>query len=104
MVLSSGEVVLGNYMKEAGIAIKGGQEVRLPDVPAMPTGAKYGCFETIHGAQTGEEFVSALEAGVKAHHGLALDAFLSRLVVDAEDPAFAGKLAQQVYSIAAKLA
>jgi putative DNA primase/helicase len=104
MVLSSGEVGLGNYMKEAGIALKGGQEVRLPDIPAVPNGANYGCFETIHGAETGAEFVSALEAGVKAHHGMALDAFLARLVVDAEDPAFAGNLAQQVHSIAAQLA
>jgi putative DNA primase/helicase len=104
MVLSSGEVGLGSYMAQANITQKGGQEVRLPDVPAVPSGSKYGCFETIHGADTGEQFVSALEAAVKAHHGTALDAFLSRLVVDAADPTFAGNLSKQVHLVAAKLA
>ena len=103
MVLSSGEVGLGTYMKQANITQKGGQEVRLPDVPAVPSGSKYGCFETIHGADTGEQFVSALEAAVKTHHGTALDAFLSRLVIDAADPAFVGNLSKQVHLVAAKL-
>jgi putative DNA primase/helicase len=104
MVLSSGEVSLGKYMEQAGIIQKGGQEVRLPNIPAVPTGAKYGCFETIHGADTGEQFVSALKAAVKEHHGTALDAFLSRLVVDAADPDFAGNLSKQVHLVAAQLA
>ena len=104
MVLSSGEVSLGSYMRQAGITQKGGQEVRLPDVPAVPQGSKYGCFETIHGADTGVQFASALEAAVKANHGTALDAFLSRLVIDAADPTFAGNLSKQVHLVAAKLA
>ena len=104
MVLSSGEVSLGSYMRQAGITQKGGQEVRLPDVPAVPSGSKYGCFETIHGADTGVQFASALEAAVKANHGTALDAFLSRLVIDTADPTFAGNLSKQVHLVAAKLA
>jgi putative DNA primase/helicase len=113
MVLSSGEVSLGSYMAQAGITQKGGQEVRLPDVPAVPQGSKYGCFETIHELETdrsasavelGARFASALEAAVKEHHGTALDAFLSRLVIDAADPTFAGNLSKQVHLIAAKLA
>jgi uncharacterized protein (DUF927 family) len=103
MVLSSGEVSLGNYMKTANITQKGGQEVRLPDVPAIPVNAEYGCFETIHEADTAELFLSTLEAAVKEHHGTALDAFLSRLVVDCQDPAFAGNLSKQVHQVAAKL-
>jgi putative DNA primase/helicase len=103
MVLSSGEVGLGTYMAQANITQKGGQEVRLPDVPAVPTGSIYGCFETIHGADTAAQFVSALEAAVKAHHGTALDAFLSRLVTDVADSSFAGNLSKQVHLIAAQL-
>ncbi len=103
MVLSSGEVSLGNYMKTANITQKGGQEVRLPDVPAMPLNAEYGCFETIHGADTAVQFISTLEAAVKEHHGTALDAFLARLVVDCQDPKFAGNLSKQVHEVAAKL-
>lgn len=104
MVLSSGEVGLGNYMAQANITQKGGQEVRLPDVPAIPSGSKYGCFETIHGADTAVQFISALDAAVKAQHGMALDAFLSRIVVECHDPKFAGNLSKQVHLIAAKLA
>jgi putative DNA primase/helicase len=103
MVLSSGEESLGNYMKTANIIQKGGQEVRLPDVPAIPVNAEYGCFETIHEADTAELFLSTLEAAVKEHHGTALDAFLSRLVIDCQDPAFAGNLSKQVHQVAAKL-
>jgi uncharacterized protein (DUF927 family) len=104
MVLSSGEFGLGSYMKIANITLKGGQEVRLPDVPAVPSGAQYGCFETIHGADTAEQFVVDLKTAVKEHYGTAFDAFLSRLVIDAADPTFAGKLSKQVYLVAAKLA
>jgi putative DNA primase/helicase len=103
MVLSSGEVGLGSYMAQANITQKGGQEVRLPDVPAVPTGSIYGCFEKIHGADTAVQFVSALEAAVKDHHGTALDAFLSRLVTDVASPQFVGNLSKQVHLIAAKL-
>jgi putative DNA primase/helicase len=104
MVLSSGEVGLGSYMAQAGITLKGGQEVRLPDLPAVPDNSIYGCFETIHGADTPEQFVLGLEAAVKEHHGTALDAFLSRLVVDTAEPKFAGNLSKQLHLVAAKLA
>jgi putative DNA primase/helicase len=72
-------------------------------VKLAPSGSKYGCFETIHGADTAVQFASALGAAVKADHGTALDAFLSRLVIDAADPAFVGNLAKQVHLVAAKL-
>lgn len=103
LVLSSGETTIGKYMDSAGEAIKGGQEVRLPDVPAVPEGSQYGCFETIHGANTAVQFVSALESAAKESHGTALDAFLSRLVVEAADPTFASTLSKKVHLIAAKL-
>jgi putative DNA primase/helicase len=48
-------------------------------------------------------FLSTLEAAVKEHHGTALDAFLARLVVDCQDPTFAGNLSKQVHQVAAKL-
>ncbi len=104
MALSSGEVGLGDFMAQANITQKGGQEVRLPDIPAVPEGSQYGCFETIHGADTAVQFVSALEAAVKEDCGIALDTFLSRLVVDLTDSTFAGNLSKQVHLIAAKLA
>jgi putative DNA primase/helicase len=60
-------------------------------------------LKTIHEADTAELFLSTLEAAVKEHHGTALDAFLSRLVVDCQDPTFAGNLSKQVHQVAAKL-
>jgi putative DNA primase/helicase len=104
MVLSSGEVGMGSYMQQANINQKGGQEVRLPDIPAIPDDSKYGCFETIHGADTAVQFVGALEASVKEHHGIALDAFLSHLVNDMGDPTFASNLSKQVHLTASQLA
>jgi putative DNA primase/helicase len=101
--LSSGEVSLGNFMAQANVIQKGGQEVRLPDVPAIPDGSKYGCFETIHGAESGFQFASALEAAVIENRGTALDTFLSRLVIDIADPSFAGILSKQLHLTAAKL-
>jgi putative DNA primase/helicase len=104
LVLSSGEFRIAKYMALANITQKGGQEVRLPDVPAAPRNSLYGCFETIHEFKEPEDFVYSLEAEVKKHHGTAMDAFLTRVVVDIADPQFAGIFAKQVYTAAAKLA
>jgi putative DNA primase/helicase len=104
IVLSSGELTIGDKMKECGQTIAGGQEVRLPDVPAIPKDSKNGCFETIHGASRAAQFVASLEAEVKRHHGTALDAFLTRLVIDKPDPQFADNLSKQVHLLAARLA
>jgi uncharacterized protein (DUF927 family) len=103
MVLSSGEVGLGDYMAQAKVTQKGGQEVRLPDIPAVPDGSAYGCFETIHGAADAVQFVNAIEAVVKANHGAVMDAYLSQLVVDTVDPGFVGNLSKQTYLVAKQL-
>lgn len=103
LFLSSGEVGLGDYMAQAGQTQKGGQEVRSPDIPAIPAGSAYGCFESIHGADSAVQFVGGLEAAVKAQHGTAMDAYLSRLVVDAQEPMLIGKWSQQLHLLAAKL-
>jgi putative DNA primase/helicase len=90
-------------MAQAGQTQKGGQEVRSPDIPAIPEGAEYGCFERIHGAADAVQFVSGLEAAVRANHGTAMDAYLSRLVVDAADQKQTGQWSKQTHLIAAKL-
>jgi uncharacterized protein (DUF927 family) len=103
LFLSSGEIGLGDYMAQAGQTQKGGQEVRSPDVPAIPEGSEHGCFENIHGAADAVQFVNGLEAAVKANHGTAMDAFLGRLVTDATDPKPVGSWAKQTHLIAAQL-
>jgi putative DNA primase/helicase len=101
--LSSGEVGLGSYMEQAKIAIKGGQEVRLPDIPATPKGSNYGCFETIHQYNDPVRFIEALESAANAHHGTAIEAYLSQLVVDRADSKFVKDLLKKVSLIASKL-
>jgi putative DNA primase/helicase len=101
--LSSGEVGLGSYMEQAKIAIKGGQEVRLPDIPAEPKVSNYGCFETIHQYEDPVRFIEALESAANTHHGTAIEAFLSQLVIDRTNPQFAKDLIDKVISISSKL-
>ncbi len=101
--LSSGEVGLGSYMEQAKIAIKGGQEVRLPDIPATPKGSLYGCFETIHQYDDPVRFIEDLESAASNHRGTPIEAYLSQLVIDRSDPKFARELLNNVSSIALKL-
>jgi uncharacterized protein (DUF927 family) len=79
---STGEVGMADYIKQAGVQVKGGQEVRMPDIPAVPKDSPYGVFENIHGAKDSKEFAQALELACAENHGTAIDAYLSRLVVD----------------------
>ena len=102
LFLSSGELGMREYLSQAGIVQKGGQEVRFPDIPAIPFGSAFGMFETIHGADSAKEFAQNLEHACERYRGTALDAFLSRLVVERADSQFDGKLSQRVVE-AAKL-
>jgi uncharacterized protein (DUF927 family) len=104
LFLSSGEVGMGAYMAQSGIALKGGQEVRLPDIPAVPFGSAFGIFETIHGYESAKEFAESLDQTTQIYHGTLLDAFLTKLVADRENPQFANQLKKQVSTIAKKLA
>lgn len=103
LFLSSGEVGLREYLKQAGISIKGGQEVRLPDLPAIPKDSKYGVFESIHGFESPVEFVNALGRAIKENHGSAIDAFVARLVVNNQTDGFAKELTNRVFAIASEL-
>lgn len=104
LFLSSGELGLKEYLKQAGNSIKGGQEVRLPDLPAIPKNSKYGVFESIAGFETPVEFVRSLETATQNNRGTALDAFLQRLVVDNQADGFAKQLTNRLFAIAGELA
>jgi Domain of unknown function (DUF927)/Bifunctional DNA primase/polymerase, N-terminal len=104
LFLSSGELGMGAYMAQSGIALKGGQEVRLPDIPAVPSGSPFGVFESIHNFESAKQFAEHLDRATQTYHGTLLDAFLPKLVTDrATNPAFASTLKKQVYAIARKL-
>jgi uncharacterized protein (DUF927 family) len=82
LTLSSGELSMADYLRTAGINQRGGQEVRMPDIPACPHNGQYGVFEEIHGYATAAEFVRDLEAACRENRGALLQAFLTQLVAD----------------------
>jgi putative DNA primase/helicase len=104
LFLSTGEHSLSSYMAQAGKVQKGGQEVGMPDIPAVPFGSPYGVFESIHGCESSKEFAENLEAACQKYRGTAIDAFLTQLVVDRQDKAFDGTTAARVFQLAKKLA
>jgi putative DNA primase/helicase len=104
LFLSTGEHSLASYMATAGKVQKGGQEVGMPDIPAVPFGSPYGAFESIHGCESSKEFAENLEAACKKHRGTAIDAFLTQLVLDRQDKAFDGAISERVFKAANKLA
>jgi uncharacterized protein (DUF927 family) len=104
LFLSSGEVGMGQYIAQAGISLKGGQEVRMPDIPAVPTGSTTGVFENIHNCESSKQLAQSLEYATTQQRGTALDAFLTRLVVDlASNKNFGGLLAKRMVLVAGKL-
>jgi putative DNA primase/helicase len=104
LFLSSGELGMREYLSQAGITQKGGQEVRFPDIPAVPFGSPFGMFETIHGADSAKEFAQNLEHACERYRGTAIDTFLARLILDRADSQFDGKLSQRVFEAASSLA
>jgi putative DNA primase/helicase len=79
VLLSSGEKSLSDHAAEAGERIKGGQEVRLMDVPA-DAGVGFGLFEDIHGAQSSKVFAEALGEASCRFYGVAFRKWLTALV------------------------
>jgi putative DNA primase/helicase len=102
LFLSSGEVGLTHYLRAAGIAVKGGQEIRMPDIPACPQNG-FGAFESISTFPKPEDFVHALESAVERNCGTALDAFLTQLVSDARSPDWIKVQGKRLWEIANRL-
>jgi putative DNA primase/helicase len=103
LFISSGEVGIARYIQQAGIQVKGGQEVRMPDIPAVPSGSTNGVFECIHGCHDSKQFAQALERGTVENHGTAIDAFLTRLVAELADENVKSGLRKKVFLVADKL-
>jgi putative DNA primase/helicase len=103
LFLSTGEHSLASYMALAGKVQKGGQEVGMPDIPAVPFGSPYGVFESIHGCESSKEFAENLEAACQKYRGTAIEAFLTQLVIDRQDKGFDGATSERVFKAAKKL-
>ncbi|WP_367025421.1 DUF927 domain-containing protein [Methylococcus sp. ANG] len=82
LVMSSGERTIGTTMAEGGHRAKAGQGVRLLDVPAA---REYGCFDDLHGYESGAALSDAIKRAAAVHHGHAGRAFLERLTRDDRD-------------------
>ncbi|ANB73772.1 hypothetical protein AYM40_16455 [Paraburkholderia phytofirmans OLGA172] len=76
-MVSTGEVSMAQYLAEGGQTPRGGQEIRLLDVPA-DMGA-YRAFDSIHGYKDGDVFAKELTAAARANYGTAGRAFVEWL-------------------------
>jgi uncharacterized protein (DUF927 family) len=103
LFLSTGEHSLASYMAQAGKVQKGGQEVGMPDIPAVPFGSPYGLFESIHSCESSKEFAENLEAACQKYRGTAIDAFLTHLVANRQEKSFDGAVSARVFKAAKKL-
>ncbi len=91
LFLSNGEISLDEHMQQCGKKSKGGQEVRLADVPA-DTG-KFGCFENLHEYATGEEFADAISTACDNFYGTVSIDYLNKII---ENQQFAIDFAENI--------
>jgi putative DNA primase/helicase len=102
LFLSTGEVSMTDYLRQAKTPAKGGMEARMPSIPA-DAGKGYGVFENLQGYQSSDEFVAALETAIRQHQGTAQDAYLTKLVEARKVEGFDRELRARVQAIAGKL-
>jgi putative DNA primase/helicase len=102
LFLSTGEVSMTDYLRQAKTPAKGGMEARMPSIPA-DAGKGYGVFENLQGYQSSDEFVAALETAIRQHQGTAQDAYLTELVEARKVEGFDRELRSRVQAIAGKL-
>jgi len=80
LFLSTGELSLADKMMEAGKVARAGQEVRLVDIPADAEEG-FGLFEYLHEFDSAEELARHLGEAANRYYGVAIQAFLERLVL-----------------------
>jgi putative DNA primase/helicase len=97
--LSSGEVSIVEYLKQGGSQVKGGMEVRMLDIPAVPKNGQYGAFESIHGATTAAAFVAELERDCAQYHGAVFKEYLEHLVAARKEAEFTSTLNRRLWEI-----
>jgi putative DNA primase/helicase len=79
LFLSTGEFAMLPFLQSAGITGKGGQEARMPSVPA-DAARGLGVFDTIHSWASPQEFADALRASAQSNRGAVLVEFLKHMV------------------------
>ncbi|TCW29530.1 DUF927 domain-containing protein [Gulbenkiania mobilis] len=78
LLLSAGEISLGQHMQEAGKQTRAGQEVRLIDI-AADAGAGLGMFDVLHDEASGAALSQRIKESARRYHGTAGRDFLRKL-------------------------
>lgn len=78
LFLSTGEITLGDRMREEGRAPKAGQDVRMVDIPVLPDGLDQ-AFECWTGFDTSKALADHLRVATRRCYGSAARRFLERL-------------------------
>jgi uncharacterized protein (DUF927 family) len=81
VTLSTGEPSIEDYAREAGKRLRGGQRVRMVDIPA-DGGRGYGVFEDLHGESSPAAFARRIANAARENYGNALRGFLEKLTAD----------------------
>jgi uncharacterized protein (DUF927 family) len=77
--LSSGEISLADHIAQSGRRVRGGQEVRVVNLPA-DAGKGFGLFEDLHGKRDGDEFARYLQKASREYYGAPIRSFLRHIV------------------------
>jgi uncharacterized protein (DUF927 family) len=77
--LSSGEISLADHIAQSGRRVRGGQEVRVVNLPA-DAGKGFGLFEDLHGKRDGDEFARYLQKAARDCYGAPIRSFLGHIV------------------------
>jgi putative DNA primase/helicase len=75
LILSSGEISLGQHVQEAGGKNYAGQDVRLCDLPAVAS-SSLGVFDSLHDSATSKALHDRLSRAVRKYHGAIFPAWL----------------------------
>lgn len=106
LFLSTGEKSVRQRLSEVGQAQKGGQRVRMPDIPADDDReGQRAIVQDPHGKKP-EEFIQDLKAACARHYGLAGPVFVTYLIAQAEMlgvSVLSGQLREELRSIEAVL-
>lgn len=88
--LSNGEHTLSSYLEKGGIETKGGQENRMPSIPAVVKNG-FGAFESCHGMAPAE-FSATIKRRSQKYCGTAFTAFMTQLVEEKSKEGFEADL------------
>ncbi|QZA81974.1 DUF927 domain-containing protein [Deefgea piscis] len=79
-LVSTGEIPMSQFLNEGGHAVRGGQEIRMLDIPA-DTG-QFKAFDCIHGRKDGGEFAIELTEAARMHYGTLGREFVAWLIAN----------------------